>query len=406
MATNTVDLELIQKVQPVVSSNVIRTPLYRSETLSRILDSDLYLKLESMQFTSSFKERGTVSKLSSLTDEERRRGVITMSAGNHAQAVARHTQRLGIHATVVMPRTTPATKVERARYFKPEIVLEGSSFDETFAYTQERAKRDQLLLLHPFDDSMVIAGQGTLGLEILDQLSDVQTIVVPVGGGGLISGIAIAVKAIDPAIRVVGVQTELYQGTYASYKDETVDTKQSPVSIAEGIAVKHPGQLTLPIIENLVDDIVVVEEQAIETAIYQLLDVEKTVVEGAGAASLAAVARHPHIAQGKTLCVVSGGNIDPAMLSDVLQRYLTRTDRIVRLYITLQDVPGALSRLTGDISKTDSNIVDVYHRRHFGSSTVGATVVEISMQMRGEDSKESLIRKLRELGHDVVSHAS
>ena len=401
-----VDEKLIQSVRSGVAQHVERTPLYRSQTFSRILDAEIHLKLESMQFTGSFKERGTVSKLNSLNEDVRQRGVIAMSAGNHAQSVARHAQRMGIDATVVMPRTTPASKVEKTQYFKPEIVLTGSSLDETLSYTYERAENENLTLLHPFDDPYVIAGQGTLGLEVIDQLPDVDTIVVPVGGGGLISGIAVAAKSVKPNVRVVGVQTELYPTTYERFKGERVDSQQSQVSIAEGIAVKQPGTFTMALIDKWVDDMVVVPDVDIETAIFQLMDIEKTVAEGAGAASIAAVAKHPHIARGKTVCIVSGGNIDMSMLSAVLQRYLTRTDRIVRLYITLQDVPGALARLASDIGKTDSNIVDVFHRRNFGSSTVGATVVEISIQLRGEDSKQSLVEKLRASGHDVVSQPS
>lgn len=401
-----VDHKLIERVRPGVVDHVVETPLYRSETFSQILKTSVHLKLESLQFTGSFKERGTVAKLNSLTDEERERGVIAMSAGNHAQAVARHAQRMGISATVVMPRTTPSSKVEKTSYFNPEIVLTGSSLDETLSYTYERAEQDKLTLLHPFDDPFVIAGQGTLGFEVMEQLPDVETIVVPVGGGGLISGIATAVKSVNRQVRVVGVQTELYSSAFEAFKHAGPTTHPAQVSIAEGIAVKQPGEINLSLMNKWVDDMVVVPEVAIETAMFQLLDIEKTVVEGAGAASLAAIAEHPHIAQGKTVCIISGGNFDTSMLSAVLQRYLTRTERMVRLYITLQDVPGALARLAGDISKTDSNIVDVFHRRSFGNSTVGATVVEVSIQLRGKDSKQSVIEALRADGHEVASQAS
>lgn len=396
-----VDLNLIERIREEITPHVVQTPLYRSTTLSEILDTDLHLKLENRQFTSSFKERGAVARLSALTAEERAKGVIAMSAGNHAQALAYHARRMGVNATIVMPRTTPVAKIDQTRYFQPEIVLHGSSFDETIEYVDERRIADDLTLIHPFDDTIVMAGQGSTGLEILEQLPDADTVIVPVGGGGLISGIGTAIKALKPSIRIVGVQSAHYCPVYAKLHDKPWKPERNQLSIAEGIAIKRPGKLTMPIVERVVDEIVTVTESSIETAMFRFLDIEKMLVEGAGAATLAAVAAHPDVAKGKTVCVVSGGNVDPAIVADIIQRTLVRTERIVRLHSTVQDVPGSLTKLTNDISNTDSNIVDIYHRRSFGSSTLDATVVEIIVQLRGEDDKVSLIRKLRELGHTV-----
>ncbi len=408
MSEMTVDFDLIQRVRKQITPHIERTPLYRSITLSEVLDLDIHLKLENLQFTGSFKERGAIARLNALTPAERSRGVITMSAGNHAQALARHAKRIGVRATIVMPRTTPVAKIAQTRYYKPEIVLTGTTFDETRAYVDERRTADKLTLVHPFNDPYVVAGQGSIGLEVLEQLADVDTVVVPVGGGGLISGIAISIKSLKPSVRIIGVQSEHYCPVYAQYKREPWTANRNQISIAEGIAIKQPGAVTMPIIERLVDDMVTVQESTIETAIFRCLDMEKTLVEGAGAATLAAVDSHPQIAKGKTVCIVSGGNVDPSVIADVIQRTLVRTERIVRLHSTVQDIPGSLSRLTNDISSTDSNIMDIYHRRSFGHSTLNATVVEVIVQLRGKDDKASLIKKLRDLGHTVndPDHAS
>ena len=402
MSQAEVSLELIQKVRSKITPHIVETPLYRSSTISDLLGKEIHFKLENLQFTASFKERGAVAKLNALTRAQREGGVITLSAGNHAQALACHAQRFGVRATIVMPRTTPIAKIEKTRYFDPEIVLQGTTLDDTLAYVTERQAADGLTLIHPFNDPYVIAGQGSLGLEILEQLPDVDTIIVPIGGGGLISGISIAAKSLKPELKIVGVQSAHYCPVYAKFHDEAWEANHSLISIAEGISVKYPGELTMPIIERLVDDVVVVEEHDIETAMYRLLDIEKTLVEGAGAATLAAVDAHPEIVQGKTLCIVSGGNVDPSMFATVIERSLVRSNRIARLHVTFPDIPGSLSKLTKDISETDSNIIDVFHRRSFGSSTLNATVVEITVQIRGEDDKYSLIQHLRDQGHNVV----
>lgn len=401
MSNSRVDLQLIQSVYERIAPYIVRTPLYRSTTLSAMLGKEIHLKLENQQFTSSFKERGALARLQDLQTAGYGAGIITMSAGNHAQALARHAQRLEIPATIVMPRTTPVAKIEQTKYFEPDVVLMGSTIDETVDYVAERSAADDLTLVHPYDDEYVIAGQGSVGLEILEQLPDVDTVVVPVGGGGLISGIAIAIKEAKSAVRIVGVQSEQYCPIYASFYDKPWSSMRPQISIAEGIAVKRPGKLTLPLVKQLVDAMTQVSESAIENAMFRLLDIEKTLVEGAGAAALAAVQSHPEIAVGNTVCIVSGGNVDPAVVANVIQRSMVRHERIVRLHSTVQDIPGALSKLANDISETDSNIIDIYHRRAFGSSTLDATVVEITVQLRGKDDKQSVIRKLQELGHTV-----
>lgn len=397
----TVNLASIEAASQVVQTRVLKSPLVKSDTLSLIAGAEVYLKLENLQFTSSFKERGVVTKLASLTPEERKQGVIAMSAGNHAQALARHAALEGIHATLVMPSTTPVSKIRKTQYFKPELALQSGSFEESIKYVYERAERDNLVLIHPYDDIKVISGQGTLGLEILNQLQDVDTIVVPIGGGGLISGIAVAAKTLKPSTRIVGVQTKLFSATFDRFHGNENTHIPPHISIAEGIAVKQPGELTLPLIKQYVDEVVVVREGDIEDAIFNLLDIEKTVAEGAGAASFAAVVAHPGVARGKTVCILSGGNIDPITLSNVLQRNLVRNSHVIRLHVTIQDVPGSLANLATVIRDTDSNIVDVFHRRSFSNSTIGATIVELTIQLRGKDSKEFVVEKLQENGYGV-----
>ena len=396
-----INLRTIQDAKKLVASSVECTPLSASATLSEICNVEIFLKLENLQFTSSFKERGVVSKLAGLTSDEKQRGVIAMSAGNHAQALARHAKLQGIHATLVMPSSTPVSKIRKTQYFEPELVLIGDSLDDAETHVRERIAKDQLVMVHPYDDELVIAGQGTVGLELVEQLPDIETVVVPIGGGGLISGTAIALKSINPSINVVGVQTDLFCTAFDVFHGRQPVIKPIHISIAEGIAVKRPGKLTMPLIQEFVDEIVVVHEGDIEDAIFNLLDIEKTIAEGAGAAALAAVVAHPEIAKGKTVCLISGGNIDPITLSNVMQRNLVRHAHVIRLHVTIQDVPGSLASLAGVVRDTDSNIVDVFHRRSFSNSTIGATIVELTIQLRGRDSKEAVVEKLRQNGYGV-----
>jgi threonine dehydratase len=325
-----------------------------------------------------------------------------MSAGNHAQALAYHGSRLGIPTCIVMPRATPNTKVEQTRVFGAEVILHGTQFDETLAHTNELAEQRQLTLVHPFDDLRVIAGQGTMGLEILDQLPDVGCVVVPVGGGGMISGIATAIKTLRPEIRVIGVQVERYAAVCSAFHHQQ-SQPSGLLTVAEGIAVKQPGANTLPIINRLVDEMLTVTEEQVEQAVFTLLEVEKTVVEGAGAVGLAATRAYPDLFRGlKTLLVLSGGNIDMMILSSVLQRGLVRSRRLVRLKVEIPDLPGALSELTQRVGELDSNIMDIVHQRTFAGSSVRSTVVELSLQMRGEEQVGQVVAGLREKGYEVT----
>ncbi|MYD98351.1 MAG: threonine ammonia-lyase [Gammaproteobacteria bacterium] len=395
-----VTLDAIKAARTRLGSQIVLTPLARSETLSAQLGADLYLKFENQQFTASFKERGALNRLLLLGDDDRARGVTAMSAGNHAQALAYHGSRLGIPVSIVMPRYTPNAKVEQTRVFGAEVILHGSQFAETLEFTRRLAQERGYTLVHPFDDEAVIAGQGTLGVELLEQLPDLDTVIVPVGGGGLIAGVSVACKAINPAISVVGVQAERFSAAADLFNGREPGSSV-PGTVAEGIAVETPGVKTLAIIRSHVDRMVTVAEHEIEAAVFKLLEVEKTVTEGAGATALAAVLAEPSIAVGKTALVLSGGNIDMMILSSVLQRGLVRTNRLVRLAVETPDVPGSLARLTGILGDLDSNIVDVVHQRAFGTSSVRATRIEFVLQMRGEEQSDVVIRTLREAGYDA-----
>ena len=383
-----------------ISDHIVTTPFQHSKTLSGLAGAEIFLKFENQQFTASFKERGALNRLLQLSDSEARRGVIAMSAGNHAQAVAYHGRRLDIPTCIVMPRTTPNAKVEQTRVFGAEIILHGEQFDETLAFTLDAAAQRDLTVVHPYDDPAVIAGQGTLGLEMMEQIDDLDVLVVPVGGGGLIAGMALAAKSIRP-IELVGVQAERYPSSYNAFKG-LADVVPGGGTVAEGIAVKSPGVLTLAILKTQVDDMLLVSEEQIEKALFSLLEIEKTVAEGAGAAGLAAVMQHSERFQGQRVGVVlSGGNIDMMILSSILQRGLVRSHRLLRLRVELPDVPGALADITRLLGELDSNIVDISHQRTFGGSTVRAAVVELVLQMRGEEQAEQVIRALNEHGFDA-----
>ncbi len=396
------NLEDVKAAAARIEGQVVKTPLTRSETLSRLTGTEVSLKFENQQFTASFKERGALNCLLQLSADERARGVIAMSAGNHAQALAYHGDRLGIPTCIVMPRSTPNAKVEQTRVFGAEIHLQGAQFDETQAFTERLGRDRNLTLVHPYDDFRVMAGQGTIGLEIVEQLADVETIVVPVGGGGLISGIAVAVKALAPSVRIVGVQVERFGGIHAAFHGHEV-SQIRPATVAEGIAVKVPGTRTLPIIKQLVDDMVLVSEEAVEQAVFKLIEIEKTVVEGAGSVGLAAVMADPAGFKGQnTVLVLSGGNLDMMILASILQRGMVRSGRLVRLQVEIPDVPGALADLTHVLGELGSNIMDIVHQRTFGGSSVRDTLVELSLQMRGEEQIDQVVSGLRERGYEVV----
>ena len=384
-----------------LEGQVVRTPCVRSDTLSRLLGCELYIKFENQQFTASFKERGALNCLLCMPEEARSRGVIAMSAGNHAQALAYHGTRLGVPTTIVMPRTTPNAKVEQTRVHGAEVLLHGNQFEATRQFTYAAAADRGLTVVHPFDDLHVIAGQGTVGLEIAEQVPDAEVLLVPVGGGGLISGVATAAASRLPRCAVVGVQVERFDGAARSMRGEPPRASRFG-TVAEGIAVKTPGEKTMPIIREHVAEILTVDENAVEQAVFTLLEIEKTVAEGAGAAPLAAIAAHADRFAGKrVVMVLSGGNIDMMILSSVLQRGLVRSHRLVRLKVEIPDVPGALADLTQQLGALDSNIVDIEHQRAFGPSSVRATIVELVLQMRGEEQVDQVLESLTDSGYEA-----
>ncbi len=391
----------IQEARVRIADHVACTPCARSVTLSAVTGADLYLKFENLQFTASFKERGALNCLLQLTDTQRTQGVIAMSAGNHAQALAYHGQRLGIPTCIVMPRYTPNAKVAQTRVFGAEVILHGSQFDETLGFTEKLATERQLVLVHPFDDPRVIAGQGTVALEMLEQIAGLDALVVPVGGGGLISGMAAAVKGLGAAVEIIGVQMRRFPAAFNAFHGSNAGGGP-PATVAEGIAVKSPGAHTGAIIRELVDDMVLVDEDQVEQGIFNLLEIEKTLVEGAGAASLAAVlADKPRFRGRRTGLVLSGGNVDMMILSSVLQRGLVRSHRLVRLQVEIPDVPGAMAQLTQVLADLESNIVDIQHQRTFGVSSVRATRVAMVLQMRGEEQVGQVISALAERGYEA-----
>jgi threonine dehydratase len=380
-----------------IRGQVVETPCLLSRTLSDITGAQVYLKFENLQFTASFKERGALNRLSQLDDAQRARGVIAVSAGNHAQGVAWHAKRLGIPATIVMPRFTPGVKVMRTREFGAEVVLHGDRFDDAREQGLKLAAERGLTMIDPFDDDLIIAGQGTIGIEMLRAQPELDELVVPIGGGGLIGGIATAARHLKPGIRVTGVQTERFALVYDAL--EGTHHEVGAGSIAEGIAVNRLGERTLPIIRERVDKVVLVGEGDIERAILLLLEVEKTVVEGAGAAGLAALLRHPERFRGRRVgLVLCGGNIDPLLLASIIERGMARSGRLARLYVDIRDVPGALSHVTGILAEEQANIEQIRHERAFGSVGSQRVEVEIVVQTRGPEHVQALLARLAEAG--------
>ena len=387
----------IERAAQRLQGQVLRTPCVASRTLSEITGAQVFLKFENLQFTASFKERGACNKLVQLWPDERARGVIAMSAGNHAQGVAYHAQRLGVRAVIVMPLFTPGVKVERTRGFGAEVVLHGSSLDEARSHALTLAQQQGLVFVHPYDDPDIVAGQGTVALEMLTDVPDLDTLVVAIGGGGLMGGMATAAKALRPDITLIGVQTMRFPAMFNAIKG--THHPQGTSSIAEGIAVGTPGQLPQAIIRDKVNDLLLVDEGDIEQAIVMLLEVEKTLVEGAGAAGLAALLKHPAQFLGKRVgLVLCGGNIDPLLLAAIIERGMVRAGRLARLRVSARDVPGTLAAITATVAQAGANINEVHHQRAFTTLAAQNVEVELVIQTRGPQHIDEVLQAMHAAG--------
>ena len=383
-----------------IGASVVHTPTLYSKTLSGITGANIWLKFENQQFTAAYKERGALNKLLLLTEEQRARGVIAASAGNHSQGLSYHGTRLGVPVTIVMPRTTPVVKVIQTQQVGGNVVLEGESFDEAYEHARTLEKQLGLTFVHPFDDPDVAAGQGTVALEMLTDVPEIDTLVVPVGGGGLLTGMGTVAKALNPAIRLYGVQADLYPSMYAKLNAQELDSGGD--TLAEGIAVKVPGEFTSKALAGLVDEILLVDEAALENALSLLLQIEKTVVEGAGAAGLAAVMAYPDKFKGRNVgLVLTGGNIDTRLLANVLLRDLARSGRLARLRIFLQDRPGALYKVMHEFDAHHVNILEIYHQRIFTNLPAKGLVTDIECEARDRAQLEALIAALQAKGYSV-----
>ncbi len=407
----------VERAREAIRTAVSRTPTVHSRTLSDITGAEVWLKLENLQFTSSFKERGALNKLLSLSEEERRRGVVAASAGNHAQAVAYHARRLGMEATIVMPETTPFIKVSNTEVLGANVVQVGETVDGAREHAAKLARERDLVLVPPYEDPHVIAGQGTCALEMLEDAPIPDDVIVPVGGGGLIAGISLVCAHLAPSARVVGVQAERFGAMVRRFEQarrspdviaDIPDVEEVTLgpfgadTLADGIAVKNPGRLTTQIALAHVDRMVLVQEAFIERACNELMELEKTVVEGAGAAALAAVLQAPSDYAGRrVLCVVSGGNIDPRVMADTIYRGLARTGRLARLRVDAKDLPGSLAAITRIIGDAGANIVDVVHERVFLASPARRTRLSIEIATRNRAHVDRVACMLREAGHDV-----
>lgn len=394
-------LEDVQQARRRIADQIYLSPCARSETFSRLTGCTAYLKLDNLQMTGAYKERGALNKLLTLSPEERERGLIAASAGNHAQAVAYHAGRLGVKAVIVMPETTPIMKVANTREHGARVVLHGANYDEAHAEARRLEREEGLTFVHPFDDPVVIAGQGTMGLEILEQVPDLDAVVVPVGGGGLVSGIAVAVKSLAPRVRVVGVETEVLPCMLAAIEAGEIVTLEAASTLADGIAVKRAGDLTFEHVKKYVDEIVTVSEEEIASAILYLLEKEKTVVEGAGSVGVAAMMHGKARLPGKRACaVISGGNIDVNVVARVIERGLVKDGRLVRINVALLDKPGQLAKVSAVIAHHKANVIEVHHTRAF-SDRFGDTTLLLTLETRGPEHVEEILRALRERGYQV-----
>jgi len=405
-----VTLQDIRAAATRLKGLIAATPCPYSETLSRLTGSRVYVKLENLQMTGSFKERGAANVLLQLTPEERGRGVVTASAGNHGLAVAFHAARLGIAAVIVMPEWAPLTKVLSARRQGAEVVLHGDNYDEAYARAREIEAARRLVFVHPFDDARVIAGQGTIGLELAAQVPDLDAVLVPVGGGGLSTGVAIALKSRRADVEVIGVEAEEIAAMKAALTSNERVSVAAASTIADGIAVRRVGVLTLPLARQWLDQVVTVSEEEIANAILLLLEIEKTVVEGAGAVPLAALVNKKVALAGKTVALVlSGGNIDVNLISRIIERGLVKDGRLVRLAVMLRDRPGELARLTALVAEMRANVLHILHDRAFSRARLGQTEVEVTLETSGRDQIDAVKRHLAEAGyavHEIVRRAT
>lgn len=394
-------LDTVRDADRRIRPAVVATPAVPAPRLSAVTGAEIRLKLENLQETGSFKVRGALNKLLSLDADACRHGVIAMSAGNHAQGVAFHARRLGIPATIVMPLTTPFTKVERTKALGAEILLKGETLSEAAAAARTIAERERLTFVHPYDDELVIAGQGTVTLEFLRDVPDLDALVVPVGGGGLIAGAAIVARALYPSLRLYGVQAALYPAMADRLHGRAGDGG-SGSTLAEGIAVKQPGEITGRIIAEAVSEMLLVSEAALERAVNLLMVQSRVIAEGAGAAALAAVLAHPDLFRGRrTGLIVSGGNIDARILASILMRGLSREGRIARLRVEITDAPGMLAKVAGAIAGAGGNIVEIYHQRLFQDVPVTRTDLDIVVETRGPDHLDEIVGRLAAEGLGV-----
>jgi threonine dehydratase len=396
----TLTLADITAAAATIRGSVIVTECNQSRTLSEMCGCNIWLKFENLQFTSTFKERGALNRLHALSPEERRHGVIAMSAGNHAQGVAYHARRLGIPATIVMPVGTPMVKVENTRRHGAEVIISGQTVEEAGELARDYGKAQGMTLIHPYDDPLIIAGQGTIALEMLEAVPSLEVLVVPIGGGGLIAGMAVAAKALKPSLRIVGVEAQLYPSMYNVIKGQHLPMRGD--TLAEGIAVKAPGRICTDIIRDLVDDIVLVTEDQIERAVATLISIEKTVVEGAGAAGLAAVQSAPQSFEGRNVgLVLTGGNIDTRLIASVLTRELAREGRLTQLALDIVDRPGQLAAVSTLLAEASANIIEVSHQRTFSDLPAKATLLELVIETRDKAHLDDVLARLNASGFKV-----
>jgi threonine dehydratase len=399
-----VSIDDVRAAAKVIAGQVLRTPTRHSRTLSEIAKCDVYLKFENLQFTASFKERGALNRLQALSTEERKRGVTAMSAGNHAQGVAYHAGRLGIPATIVMPESAPFTKVKHTSAFGATVIQKGRDLKEASVAARAIAEQQGLTFIHPYDDPKVIAGQGTLALEMLEDAPQLDTLVVPVGGGGLISGVAVAAKALKPEILIYGAQAESYPVMRQAIRGEALTEDPPAQTLAEGIAVKQPGVLTTLIVKALVTDILLVNEETMEQALAMMLEIEKSVVEGAAAAGLAAVLQNPQLFRDRKVgIVISGGNIDMRMLSNVVLREMAREGRILALDVAIADQPGALARVAALVGGAGGNILEVSHNRMMSGHSAKSATLGMVIEARDAEHAAEIRQRLEEDGFPVVA---